>query len=349
MARAAFWGHGAAAVASPPAPLPWLQRLLPAGILVSATAVCRAFAQQFWTSPLAYSTIPVVAALVGYGTNWVGVKMIFYPIEFFGIPVRRWPQQPLGMFGWQGIVPAKTQKMSKRLVDIVTSKLLSMKEAFANLDPEELAKLLEPEVSKAIQTKAAWGEAWIAVVRPQLDRVLVDVVKKMQADIDKILDLDHVVSSAFLRDKVLLGQLFQKAGRKELAFLVDSGLTFGFFLGIIQMALWILVPNSWTLPLGGALVGYITNWVAIKLIFDPVEPVQVGPFVMQGLFEKRQPEVSIEFSEFLATRVLCSPRLIQEMCSGWRAGLWWGGARPRRPRRRVRGALRGPLRPRAQT
>jgi len=72
----------------------------------------------------------------------------------------------------------------------------------------------------------------------------------------------------------------------------------------------------WTLPLGGALVGYITNWVAIKLIFDPVEPTQVGPFVMQGLFEKRQPEVSLEFSEFLADRVLTSPRIIDEITNG---------------------------------
>lgn len=32
-----------------------------------------------------WSTFQVVAAVVGYGTNWVGVKMIFYPIKFFGV------------------------------------------------------------------------------------------------------------------------------------------------------------------------------------------------------------------------------------------------------------------------
>lgn len=111
-------------------------------------------------------------------------------------------------------------------------------------------------------------------------------------------------------------EAFNSEGRKELKFLVDSGLSFGFFLGIIQMVLWLCLPNNWTLPLGGALVGYITNWVAIKLIFDPVEPTPVGPFVMQGLFEKRQPEVSGEFSEFLAERVLTSPRLIDEIANG---------------------------------
>lgn len=40
------------------------------------------------------------------------------------------------------------------------------------------------------------------------------------------------------------------------------------------------------------MVGYITNWLAIKLIFEPVDPVKMGPFVLQGLFLKRQDEVS---------------------------------------------------------
>jgi len=264
-------------------------------------------------------SIPLVASIVGYFTNWVGVKMIFYPINFWGVKIRTWPEQPLGLIGWQGIVPCKTNKMSKRLVDIITKKLLSLKEAFANVSAEELAALLEPSVAQAIEKDARWGEAWITLIRPQLRPVLVELVKTMKDDIESLLDLEEVVSSAFLRDKVLLGELFQKAGRKELEFLVNSGVTFGFFLGVIQMILWIMFPNEWVLPVGGALVGYLTNWVAIKLIFDPVEPTKVGPFVMQGLFEKRQVEVSAEFSEFLAQRVLTSPKLLLEIVNGRKA------------------------------
>ncbi|CAK9101578.1 unnamed protein product [Durusdinium trenchii] len=262
-------------------------------------------------------TIHVVAAVVGYGTNWVGVKMIFYPIEFLGVNIRRWPETPLGFIGWQGIVPCKTGKMSRRLVDIITEKLLSLKEAFSRLDAAELAQRLEPSVAYAIEHDAAWGEVWISVTRPQLRSVLTQLVQDATPKAARnLLDLRKVVSSAFLKDKVLLGELFQKAGRKELEFLVNSGLSFGFFLGILQMLLWICFPNNWVLPVGGALVGYITNWVAIKLIFDPVEPTQVGPFVFQGLFEKRQVEVSQEFSEFLADRVLTSQRLIDEIANG---------------------------------
>lgn len=313
---------------TPPLPL-WKQqapsglarhREMPRSKVRRQAAVPLAVAQEIWrtfrASLWAYVTIPVVAAVVGYGTNWVGVKMIFYPIEFFGINIRRWPETPLGLAGWQGIVPCKTGKMSRRLVDIITEKLLSLKEAFSRLDSVQLAERLEPSVAAAIEHDAAWGEVWISLTRPQLRTVLVQLVKDMQAEIESLLDLRQVVSSAFLKDKVLLGELFQKAGRKELEFLVNSGLSFGFFLGIFQMLLWICFPNNWVLPVGGALVGYITNWVAIKLIFDPVEPVQVGPFVFQGLFEKRQVEVSQEFSEFLADRVLTSQRLIDEIANG---------------------------------
>lgn len=223
--------------------------------LAVAQEIWRTFRASLW----AYVTIPVVAAVVGYGTNWVGVKMIFYPIEFFGINIRRWPETPLGLAGWQGIVPCKTGKMSRRLVDIITEKLLSLKEAFSRLDPVQLAERLEPSVAAAIEHDAAWGEVWISLTRPQLRTVLVQLVKDMQAEIESLLDLRQVVSSAFLKDKVLLGELFQKAGRKELEFLVNSGLSFGFFLGIFQMLLWICFPNNWVLPVGGALVGYITN------------------------------------------------------------------------------------------
>jgi uncharacterized membrane protein YheB (UPF0754 family) len=35
-------------------------------------------------NPLKYLMIPIGAALVGYITNYVGVKMLFYPVNYFG-------------------------------------------------------------------------------------------------------------------------------------------------------------------------------------------------------------------------------------------------------------------------
>jgi uncharacterized membrane protein YheB (UPF0754 family) len=62
-------------------------------------------------------------------------------------------------------------------------------------------------------------------------------------------------------------------------------------LGFFQMILWLFYEKAWTLAVGGAVVGLLTNWVALKLIFEPVEPTRFGPFVLQGMFLKRQHEV----------------------------------------------------------
>jgi len=45
----------------------------------------------------------------------------------------------------------------------------------------------------------------------------------------------------------------------------------------------------WVLPVTGFLVGYLTNWIALKMIFQPVEPVSLlGCYTCHGLFLKRQ-------------------------------------------------------------
>lgn len=261
-------------------------------------------------------SLPVVAALVAWATNWIAVQMLFYPIESVGPEYYRAKFSPYGLLCWQGVVPTKAEMMAARLTDIVTKRLLRLPEAFGRLDASRFASLLQPSIEEAIRRDAPNGQLWAFVMKPFLGLALARVVKALQLEIEAVLDVNEVVTSAFLRDKEVLVDLFRKVGRVELEFLIHSGFVFGFILGLLQMFLWGLFPKFWTLPLAGAFLGYVTNWIAIKLVFDPVEPIQIGPFVLQGLFEKRQPEVSDEFSEFLASRVLTSPRLVNELVNG---------------------------------
>jgi uncharacterized membrane protein YheB (UPF0754 family) len=65
-------------------------------------------------------------------------------------------------------------------------------------------------------------------------------------------------------------------------------------------------PLGWTPPVAGALVGYVTNCIAIKLLFEPTDPPVdiLGLFQVQGLFKSRQIEASNEFGAFLGQRAL---------------------------------------------
>ena len=58
----------------------------------------------FATQLYVYLMIPISAGLIGYITNVLAIKMMFYPIEFVG-------KRPV--FGWQGIIPSKAQKLAE--------------------------------------------------------------------------------------------------------------------------------------------------------------------------------------------------------------------------------------------
>jgi len=265
------------------------------------------------SNPIEYATIPAVAAFVGISTNYAGVQMLFYPIEYFGFSWKRFENAPYGLFGWQGVVPARTKKMALRLVDIVTKDLLSLSEAFGHIDARVFADLMAAPVIDAVQEDC--GRHWSMLLKPLLPIILTRVVRNLQSEIEDVLDLPSVVLNAFMRDKIVLVELFQKVGRVELDFLVKSGFGFGFLLGLGQMGLWAIKPKPWTLPVAGSLVGYVTNWIAIKLLFEPADPVKVGPMTLQGLFESRQKEVSEEFAHFMESRVLTSPMLLDALAN----------------------------------
>ena len=55
-------------------------------------------------------SIPFISAIVGWSTNFLAVKMMFYPIEFIGF-------KPY--LGWQGLIPAKRRECDERVCTTV--------------------------------------------------------------------------------------------------------------------------------------------------------------------------------------------------------------------------------------
>ena len=116
-----------------------------AALTLALSAAARRFCSRWWQ----YLTIPLFAGAVGWLTNKVAVDMIFYPVEFGGLRLRTYPNQPLGWIGWQGIVPAKAGEMAARITDLVTNKLVDVEVVFRRLSPGKLASLLSPGAAAA--------------------------------------------------------------------------------------------------------------------------------------------------------------------------------------------------------
>jgi uncharacterized membrane protein YheB (UPF0754 family) len=260
--------------------------------------------------------IPVISALIGWGTNWLALKMTFEPLEYVGI-------RP---FGWQGIIPAKAEKMAGKTVDLLTAHLIDIKELFARIDPKVVSSELKPALSKMARPMidSAMQEhmptIWWLMPKAERERMYLQAEQQLPAsvkavmddvheDLGKIFDIRAMVVDHIAQDKRVMNKLFMECGHKEFKFIEHSGLYFGFLFGLIQMVIWLWLQNWWLLPIGGLLVGYLTNWLALKLIFRPQQPVQIGPWVLQGLFMKRQKEVAEKYGRMVAHDILSAENI----------------------------------------
>lgn len=281
---------------------------------------------------LAYgATIPVISVLFTYGHIWLALHMTFYPLEFVGIWRPKF-SHPYGL-GWQGIIPSKAAKMAEMSVDLMTTKLLKMDEVFNRLDPARVAQEMEPaindmlpkileEVGKRL-APTTWKMLPDAVkaellikAKEDAPSVVANMMTETRENIMEVFDLKDMVVSALMADKDLLNQMFITCGKKELRFIKILGGYFGFLFGAIQMSIWFFYEAKWVLPVTGFLVGYSTNWLALKMIFEPVEPKILCGMKLHGLFLQRQREVAAVYGKLVTENVLSTKSILRALLNG---------------------------------
>ena len=96
---------------------------------------------------------------------WLALQMMFFPIDFVGIPAR--PIVPscfgLPINGWQGIVPRKAEVMARRACDRMIGNIVTIEDGWSTAGPRQVL------VGLSLQqpTKKAWEshqDLWYPVV-----------------------------------------------------------------------------------------------------------------------------------------------------------------------------------------
>src|SRR5436190_66287 len=259
--------------------------------------------------------------------------MLFYPVHFRGwraewlrslarlLPykLRQIPGIMVGGIGWQGIIPSRAAKMGSLAVDSGIAKLGTPREFFKQLEPERIADQIvvgmRGEIDDIIERimcrehPRLWRElppSLKELVHQRVKQQLPDVVNQLTDEIadhiDQLVDVKLMVIKRF--DPELANRVFLDMGRRELKFIQNFGFFFGFVLGIPVAAITHFVTYWWLLPILGVVVGYVTNWLALWMIYEPPEPWRFGPFRVHGLFIRRQPEVADVYARIVAGEVL---------------------------------------------
>lgn len=65
------------------------------------------------------------------------------------------------------------------------------------------------------------------------------------------------------------------------------------------------------LPIIAATIGWFTNYIAVKMLFNPKKPIKIGFFTLHGIFPKRQQEIAISVGKMVANDLLNTKDLIE--------------------------------------
>ena len=74
---------------------------------------------------------------------------------------------------------------------------------------------------------------------------------------------------------------------------------------------------SWyyVFPLIGAITGWVTNWIAVKMLFHPKEPKNFLLFKVQGVFPKRQKVMAEKLGHIVASELFSIDDVVSKMKS----------------------------------
>lgn len=223
-------------------------------------------------------TIPPVTAFVTWIHVWMALKMLFYPVKFWGIRIPNFPFFGLPGIGWQGIVPRKAGKISGVIVDQTLSKLGSLDEFFKAMEPDQMAVFITDTVDKNLEplideimldhSPALWGNLPYALKRrvyaqahKELPSIMQSLVTDLTYHVEDLVDMRKMIVNTMENDRRLMVDMFLKVGQKEINFIWHISALIGLVFGIVQMFIFLVVPQHWTVPFFAAIWGFLTNWI----------------------------------------------------------------------------------------
>ncbi|MCB9495529.1 MAG: DUF445 family protein [Fibrobacteria bacterium] len=198
---------------------------------------------------MTYLLPPLVGALIGWGTNWLALKMLFRPVR----PVR------LGLFTLHGVIPKRQDALARNLGEMIERELISHHDITAVLTSPELLESFRPvlyeEARRFAEERLPGLHPMVAMflsqsmkdtVADMLGAELESMIPRLAAGVGAKLEA-HLPVRDLVRAKVeamsprtMEDMLFSILAR-EFGFIEWSGAVLGTLVGIAQSGLMILL------------------------------------------------------------------------------------------------------------
>jgi uncharacterized membrane protein YheB (UPF0754 family) len=270
-----------------------------------------------------YLAMPFAAAAIGYLTKILAVEMVYRPLEFRGI----------GPIGWQGVVPRRAGKVAAITTSLLVDNLLSAEELLDKIDSRNLVEAMRDDIEIIVEESA---REFVEHLRPglwtllpeqarrairdhvvqQAPHIVERVLRDVEADLPRYIDLNFMFVTTMVRNKAQLTRVVRATGRSGTRFMRRSGIYFGFAIGIVQAAAWGWIHQLWIMPLFGFIVGWISDYLAITMLFEPIKPRKVLWWTIHGNLHRNRAQITREYAQIMANDLFSPEVMFNAMITG---------------------------------
>ncbi len=191
---------------------------------------------------LTYCSLPVIAALIGWITNYVAIKMIFRPrheIRFAGIRI-------------MGLIPKRKHDLAIKIAETIEKELISHKDIRAILQSEDVhlhaGDLIKKKVDSFITEKLGNNRLLAMFITPEIsgkfsNMIMEELQKEIPGLIDSLFESveQKIDFRKIIQDKIdnfdisRLESIIYAIASKELKAIEILGGVLGFVVGLVQL------------------------------------------------------------------------------------------------------------------
>ena len=192
--------------------------------------------------------LPILGLLIGWGTNWLALKMLFRPRESVGI----------GNYRVQGLIPSRRNDISGSIAKIITDELLSTEDLVKAMEDLDIKRIALSQVETIVKNKVeslnlkktpplnlledSIIQRAQSMVSNQVEDAIDDFLSNMSEHVSVNLDINHLIEQKLgSLDDSRIEEIITDISKKELRHIESLWAILGFIIGCVQVILiWIL-------------------------------------------------------------------------------------------------------------
>ncbi len=193
---------------------------------------------------LIFILLPVIGAFIGWGTNLLAIRSLFYPLK----PIKL----PLTKVVFQGLIPKRKKELAQSVGNVVEKELFSWDDLINQIDNSFLQQEIMTNVVEFVKqwldkkmpaivprriTKVM-EELLINTITQEFTRKLPEILLKIGSAAEKEANIGRMVEEKINNMSLQnIEQMVYQIGRKELKQIEYLGAILGFLIGIVQALL----------------------------------------------------------------------------------------------------------------